>query len=100
MVAAIQKNTGIPWKSDTVDTFKAGNPDSQVTGIAVTMMATLDVLRGQQQSMKICLIIMGHVPSEQPGMDNCARWLRTFLKGIQVEFVPTPEPFWIPDGMK
>ncbi len=29
----------------TVDTFKAGDPDSRVNGIAVTMMATLDVLQ-------------------------------------------------------
>jgi putative NIF3 family GTP cyclohydrolase 1 type 2 len=36
---------GVPWQSDTVDTFKAGNPDTPVTGIAVTMMATLDVLK-------------------------------------------------------
>ncbi len=32
-------------KKETVDTFKAGNPDAPVTGIAVTMMATLDVLQ-------------------------------------------------------
>ena len=28
-----------------MDTFKAGDPDTPVTGIAVTMMATLDVLQ-------------------------------------------------------
>src|SRR5713101_8415152 len=45
VVARIQQHVGVPWRSDTVDTFKAGNPDSPVTGIAVTMMATLDVLQ-------------------------------------------------------
>jgi putative NIF3 family GTP cyclohydrolase 1 type 2 len=44
VVKAIQDKIGIPWAADTVDTFKAGNPDTPVTGIAVTMMATLDVL--------------------------------------------------------
>lgn len=44
IVAAIQAHVGIPWMEKTVDTFKAGNPDTPVTGIAVTMMATLDVL--------------------------------------------------------
>src|SRR6266478_8919060 len=43
--AAIQEHIGVPWMSKTVDTFKAGNPDTPVTGIAVTMMATLDVLQ-------------------------------------------------------
>src|ERR1700692_342839 len=39
LVAAIQEHVGIPWQKETVDTFKAGNPDTPVTGIAVTMMA-------------------------------------------------------------
>ncbi len=45
VIARIQQQVGVPWQSDTVDTFKAGNPDSLVSGIAVTMMATLDVLQ-------------------------------------------------------
>ena len=44
IVKSIQDHVGVPWSSDTVDTFKAGNPDTPVTGIAVTMMATMDVL--------------------------------------------------------
>jgi putative NIF3 family GTP cyclohydrolase 1 type 2 len=44
IVKSIQDHIGIPWNTDTVDTFKAGNPDTPVTGVAVTMMATLDVL--------------------------------------------------------
>ena len=45
VIARIQAHVGIPWQQDTVDTFKAGNPDAEVHGIAVTMMATLDVLQ-------------------------------------------------------
>ena len=45
VIARIQAHVGIPWMSETVDTFKAGNPDTEVKGIAVTMMATLDVLQ-------------------------------------------------------
>src|SRR5580765_6864719 len=45
VIARIQAHVGIPWQAETVDTFKAGNPDAPVTGIAVTMMATLDVLQ-------------------------------------------------------
>ena len=258
VVAAIQENIGVPWKTPTVDTFKAGNPDTRVAGIAVTMMATLDVLQraaangqnliitheptffnhyddkpeGMDESdpvlkekrafieqhglviwrlhdhwhmrkpdgiqlgmthalgwekfqnpenehlftlpettlekmaadvarrldtpvvrvvgnpeMKVtkiafspgyggfvsethalemenvevllvgetrewetveyaadavsegkrkALIIIGHVPSEQAGMEECARWLKTFVKNVPVEFVPTKQPFWTP----
>ncbi len=45
VIERVQAHVGVPWRSDTVDTFKAGNPDAPVTGIAVTMMATLDVLK-------------------------------------------------------
>jgi putative NIF3 family GTP cyclohydrolase 1 type 2 len=256
VVAAIQEHIGVPWKKETVDTFKAGNPDTRVTGIAVTMMATLDVLQravakgdnlvvtheptfynhyqdkpeGMEESdpvwmekrafiekhglvvwrlhdhwhmrkpdgilagvvhalgweryqsaanqnlftipettveklaaevakrldtpvmrvvgnpeMRVtkialnpgytgfvretralemdnvevllvgetrewetveyaadavtegkrkALIVIGHVPSEQPGMEECARWMRMFVKDVRVEFVPTAQPFW------
>jgi len=42
------------------------------------------------------LIVIGHVPSEQAGMEECARWLKTFLKDVPIEFVATKQPFWTP----
>lgn len=40
------------------------------------------------------LLLLGHIPSEQAGMEECARWLRTFIKEVPVEFIPTKEMFW------
>jgi putative NIF3 family GTP cyclohydrolase 1 type 2 len=40
------------------------------------------------------LIILGHIPSEQAGMEECTRWLKTFLGGVPIEFVPAADPFW------
>jgi putative NIF3 family GTP cyclohydrolase 1 type 2 len=42
------------------------------------------------------LIVLGHIPSEQAGMDECARWLKTFVTEVPVEFIPAKEPFWAP----
>src|SRR5215813_8411779 len=39
------------------------------------------------------LIMLSHVPSEQPGMGECAKWLKTFVTEVPVEFVPTKDPF-------
>ena len=39
------------------------------------------------------LILLGHIPSEQPGMEYCAEWLKTFINEVPVEFIPTREPF-------
>ena len=36
---------GIAWRATTVDTFKAGRPETTVRGIATTGMATFDMLR-------------------------------------------------------
>ena len=257
IVGEIQKQIGVEWKKDTVDTFKAGNPDTPVSGVAVTMMATMDVLQrasakglnfvitheptfyahldtpdgvpqddpvwaekrtfieqhgmviwrfhdhwhmrqpdgieagnvhalgwekfqradnqylfvipettvkdlaakvarklgspvvrvvgdpdmkvtrvgfspgaaGSQREIhalerddvqvlmvgetrewetveyaadavsegrKKALIVIGHIPSEQPGMDECASWLKSFVKDVPVEFVPAKQPFWLP----
>jgi putative NIF3 family GTP cyclohydrolase 1 type 2 len=42
------------------------------------------------------LIVIGHIPSEQAGMDECARWLKTFVNEVPVAFVPAKQAFWLP----
>jgi putative NIF3 family GTP cyclohydrolase 1 type 2 len=44
VIDRIKKNIGVDWKPDTVDTFKAGDPSTNVTRIATTSNASLDVL--------------------------------------------------------
>jgi putative NIF3 family GTP cyclohydrolase 1 type 2 len=44
VIDRIKKNVGIPWRAETVDHIVAGDPATPVTGIATTMMATLDVI--------------------------------------------------------
>ena len=88
VAAAIQQHVGIPWMEKTVDTFKAGDPDTPVTGIATTMMATLDVL--QRAAAKHLNLIITHEPTfyqhtdDRPeGMDeNDAVWAekRAFIE--------------------
>ena len=47
------------------------------------------------EGKKKALIVIGHVPSEQAGMEECAKWLKTFVKDLPVEFVATKQPFWV-----
>jgi putative NIF3 family GTP cyclohydrolase 1 type 2 len=42
------------------------------------------------------LIVIGHIPSEQAGMEECTRWLKTFVNNVPVQFVPAKQPFWLP----
>lgn len=68
VVAQIQKQVGVEWKANTVDTFKAGNPDRRVTGIAVTMMATMDVL--ERASAKGLNFVITHEPTFYSHLDT------------------------------
>jgi putative NIF3 family GTP cyclohydrolase 1 type 2 len=42
------------------------------------------------------MIILGHMMSEDHGMQEVADWLRTFLPDIPISFVPAGEPFASP----
>lgn len=44
------------------------------------------------------LIVVNHVVSEQAGMRYCADWLRPLVPELPVDFLPSQEPFWIPDN--
>jgi putative NIF3 family GTP cyclohydrolase 1 type 2 len=40
------------------------------------------------------VILLGHVISEQAGMEDFGNWLRTFLPDVPIRFVPAEEPYW------
>jgi putative NIF3 family GTP cyclohydrolase 1 type 2 len=61
VIEQIQGHLGVAPKSQTVDTFKAGDPDTPVTGIACTMMATFDVL--QRAAAENKNLIITHEPT-------------------------------------
>jgi putative NIF3 family GTP cyclohydrolase 1 type 2 len=50
IVDRIKQNSSGEWRADTVDTFKAGDPSTVVTGVVTTAMATMTVLRQAVQS--------------------------------------------------
>ncbi len=45
---------------------------------------------------KKALIQMPHEGGEEAGMDECARWLRTFVPEVPIKFIPSGDPFWMP----
>ena len=71
VVERIKGKVTCPWAERTNDTFKAGDPDAKVTGIAVTFMATYDVLR--QASQAGCNLIITHEPTYYHGADDKSR---------------------------
>lgn len=60
IIGEIQKNVTCPWNQETVDTFKAGNPDDVVTGIATCMFVNVETLRKAVANK--CNLIIAHEP--------------------------------------
>ena len=50
VVDRIKQQVGVPWKAETLDTFKAGDPSTVVTGIVTTASPTLAVLEKAAKS--------------------------------------------------
>ena len=42
------------------------------------------------------LILVGRVVSEEPGMEVCANWLRTFVSEVPVRHISAGDPYWRP----
>jgi len=68
VIETIKSNLTCNWADKTVDTFKAGNPDNQVTGIATTFIVTMDVLK-KAVSLN-CNLIISHEPTFYNHLDE------------------------------
>jgi putative NIF3 family GTP cyclohydrolase 1 type 2 len=89
----VSQMPGIPqFAQPDVDVFIAGEAREwelvEYAQDAITM--------GQKKA----LILLGHVVSEQGGMQYCAEWLKDFIREVPIEFIAAPEPFWNPDNPK
>lgn len=85
VIERIQKNIGVPWRAETVDTFKAGNPDTPVTGIATTFMATLDVLQRAAASGKN--LVIAHEPTFYNHQDSTKEVAESAVFPIKQSFI-------------
>ncbi|GET29722.1 Nif3-like dinuclear metal center hexameric protein [Prolixibacter sp. SD074] len=101
-----------------------GNPDMKLTGVGLAVGApgpakqrqllnrddVQVVISGEaqewetpeyaidatQQGRNKAFIMMGHVNSEQAGMDYCTGWLKGFIQEIPITFVENKPPYWQP----
>jgi putative NIF3 family GTP cyclohydrolase 1 type 2 len=69
-IARIQKHYSAPVPHDTVDTIKAGDPSTPVTGIATTFLDTMDVLR--EADRRGLNLVISHEPTFYNHLDDPA----------------------------
>ena len=64
----IRKETGVEWRANTVDTLKTGRPDTPITGIATTFLATYRVL--EQAAARRLNFVITHEPTFYNHLDE------------------------------
>ena len=69
--------------------------DVLLIGEAQEWETVLYVDDASAEGRRKALLLAGHIPSEQPGMEECAEWLKTFI-GVPVKFIAATDPFWSP----
>src|SRR4051794_35214453 len=68
LIERIKQNVGVPWRAQTVDTIKAGNPETVVAGVATAMGATFDVLRRASAAKRNLIVV--HEPTFYSGAED------------------------------
>lgn len=76
---------GVNWRAQTVDTFKGGDPQTPVRGIATTVMSTLDVLQRAAAAGKNMVIT--HEPTYYNGSDETGDMQQDELYLRKVKFI-------------
>ena len=80
---------GVNWRDETVDTFKGGDPQTPVRGIATTVMSTLDVLQRAAAAGKNMVIT--HEPTYYSGSDDTTDLLQDELYLRKIKFIMDKE---------
>jgi putative NIF3 family GTP cyclohydrolase 1 type 2 len=77
---------GIPALTPAVDVAIGGETAESGGNAEYALDASA---AGQPKGM----IVLGHLMSEDHGMQEVAEWMRTFLSDVPIEFIPAGEPF-------
>ncbi len=85
VIERIKENVTCEWKNETVDTFKAGDPKQQVTGIATTFIATMDVLKKARNQN--CNLIITHEPTFYNHLDETSHLVDDPVYQAKVKFI-------------
>lgn len=64
----MKENLTCSWAKETVDTYKSGGPETEVTGIACTFMATVEVI--EKAAAQGCNMVITHEPTFYNHLDE------------------------------
>lgn len=86
-LAKVAFSAGAPGSGAHISLLEDNNVDVVIAG-EVPQWETYEYVRDAvSQGRNKAIIFLGHVTSEEPGMEYCAQWLKGFIKDIPVNFV-------------
>ncbi len=93
-VSNVRFAAGAPGSATHIRLLEDKNTDVVIAGEA-QQWETYEYARDAvDQGRNKAIIFLGHIPSEEAGMDYCASWLKTFIKDIPVYFVESGSSYW------
>ena len=87
-------SAGAPGSSAHFSMLADNSVDVVIAG-EVQQWETYEYVRDAvSQDRNKAIIFLGHVTSEEPGMEYCAQWLKGFIRDIPIYFVESGPSYW------
>lgn len=85
---------GAPGSARHIMLLEDKNVDVVIAGEA-QQWETYEYMRDAvDQGRNKAIVFLGHINSEEAGMDYCSLWLKSFIKNVPVFFVESGSSFW------
>ena len=85
VIERIKAQLGVPWRGGATDTFKSGDEQTPVTGIATTVMSTFDVIKRAAAAGRNMVIT--HEPTFWLGNDDVSRFVDDAVYKQKLQFI-------------
>lgn len=93
-ISSVRLLPGAPGSMAQITSLEDENVDVVIAG-EVPQWETYEYMRDAvSQGRKKAIIFLGHIPSEEAGMEFCAGWIKGFLSNIPVTFVESGPSYW------
>lgn len=93
-LSKVSLSVGAPGSMNHILKLEDKNVDVVIAGES-QQWETYEYMRDAvEQGRNKAIIFIGHVSSEEAGMEYCAEWLKGFIKDIPITFVKSGPSFW------
>jgi len=90
----VRLSPGAPGSSNHIELLEKDDVDVLLAGES-PQWETYEYARDAVgQGRKKAVIFLGHIASEEAGMDYCAEWLKGFIKDVPVYFIESGPSYW------